>query len=81
MDYQIENFLLSKGYVRKEYGFVKKGEDVSHAVTDFADNQFQIFGWYNDMDYSKIYDTGIVEITDYELFSKLIILFDQHSKI
>lgn len=78
---QIEALLISHGYKKKQYGFVKKGKDVGHAVTIFPKDQFQIWGWYEGMDDMKIYNTGVVEITDYELFSKLIILFDQHSKI
>lgn len=78
---QIEGLLISHGYKKKEYGFVKKGKDVSQAVTLFPNNEFQMWGWYNGGDDSKLYDTSIVEITDYDLFSKLIILFDQHSKI
>jgi len=77
---QIHNLLIEKGYKKKQYGFVKKGKDVSHAVTIFDKYRFQIWGWYNDFDDEKIYNTGIIEINDYELFSKLI-LFDQHSKI
>ncbi len=78
---QIEGLLISNGYKKKQYGFVKKGKDVSHAVTLFPKDQFQIWGWYNGMDDEKIYNTGIITITDYDLFVQLILLFDQHSKI
>lgn len=77
---KIEGLLISHGYKRKQFGFVKKGKEVSHAVTIFPESEFQIFGWYNWGDDSKVYDTGIVEIKDYNLFVQLILLFDQHSK-
>lgn len=75
---QIEGLLISHGYKKKQYGFVKKGKDVSHGVTLFPKDKFQIWGWYTDLDDEKVYNTGIVKISEYELFSNLIILFAQH---
>jgi hypothetical protein len=61
------NIALSNGYVKKGYGYTKVTKENTHWIT-FFDNSLQMYGYFTeDEDFDKVYDTGIVNVSDSEL--------------
>lgn len=78
-DEQIIGLLISHGYKKKQYGYVRKNSNnTKQAVTLFDGNKFQLFGWYKNDD-EKLYSTGIIKIADLEQLTTLLIIFNQYT--
>jgi hypothetical protein len=57
--------LIEKGYKGKDYGYWKKTKNNVHWVTLFDNFQIQMYSYSKtDQELNKIYDTGMVTVTD-----------------
>ena len=85
---EIEFLLDIYGYQKREHGYVRDNpKGTSQAITVFkGDGQLvtiQMFGWFTngpDVPDYKIYDTGLIGVTEQE-FLVLIEVFDQYKFI
>lgn len=73
--------LLKNGYVKQDYGYVRKTKDNTHWVTVFKIGSIQMYAYdsEDDDDYVKIYDTGIIGVTKKELQSLIDIFIKNHN--
>lgn len=72
------NIALSNGYVKKGYGYTKVTKENTHWIT-FFDNSLQMYAYFSeDEDFDKIYDTGIVKVSDSELETLIKIFTKNH---
>ena len=76
----MEEIILSHGYIKKGFGFVKITENITHWITKFEGSSIQMYSYYtDDKEFDKVYDTGILNmICSSELDALIIVLTKNH---
>lgn len=75
----MKTILLDCGYTKQNYGYVQVTIENTHWVTLFEDNSLQMYAYFTeDAECDKIYDTGIISVTESELKSLINILIGNH---
>lgn len=65
--------VLSSGYKKRGYGYKKVTENVTHWITLFENNSFQMYAYENeDVRMENVYSTGIIKNADIFTFQKFI---------
>lgn len=60
--------VVSNGYEKDHYGYKKTTKENIHWITMFDNGQIQMYAyWIEDTECEKIYDTGLVNVTEDEL--------------
>lgn len=71
----------SNDYVKEGYGYKKITKDNTHWITFFEkDNTLQMYAYFTeDNEFEKIYDTGIIKVSEQELQTLINILNTNHN--
>lgn len=73
------NTVISNGYKAKGYGYVRKTLENTHWITLFKSGGIQMYAYFTeDEDCDKIYDSGIIDVSEDELETLIKVLIRNH---
>lgn len=68
------------GYAKKDYGYTRTTENITHWVTLFSGEELQAFGYpKGDPSEENVYSTGVINVSARDLKKLLSIFLSNHS--